>query len=757
MKNQNLNKNNKEFLDLFKQNYLILDEAFANQQAVFEKIDQICFKNKLINKKGVVKQLLIDREEVVSTAIGDGFAVPHCALEKTKQSAIFFVRSNDALDWKAHDNKKVNYIIVLVEGKGLNIKENMHLRFMAIVAQNLLKSESQEILKKSLDYNTIAETLLSESNSKSENNKLIEKSKTKENKYIIGVTSCTVGIAHTYMAAQKIREGALKLGYEIKVETNGAEGVRDALTAIDIKKADLVIIASDVNIDLTRFKGKRIYGTSTNKAMQDPIKTIKSAFKDAKVYNPDVSKGKNKNKVDEDFINMGKGRKGIIIPHVLSGVSYLVPVVVLGGLLLALSLGLSRIIFGKTYDLSLHKNSFLGALFTIGSASFTIMIPIFGGFIAYSIGGKAAIAPAFVVCFIANTPADFNNQILPFLPQEDIAKTAGLSFIGSILFGVPIGYTVLWMRSWKIPEIMRPIMPIIIIPILCGVLYGLLAIFIVGGLVGTALVYFKNWITNTWNSNNATGIGLGLGFGLLLGSMIGFDVGGPINKIAFLSAVALIGLGFYKAMGAVDDAIPVPPLGMGICALLFPKYWEKELRTFSGNALFMGFIGITEGSIPFLVAKPKQVFLANIIGSAIAGGIAGAVGSSSNVPQGGILVALLGGIGHTNDLSNIGYGAWPWILLNILFMLIGALVTCSLAFLFLWLTQRGIQNTWLGRKTSEITKVISIKMKKINRKKPIIKNKNTNNITLQPLLLKYYFFKASVNKRLTRIQYRYYY
>ena len=485
----------------------------------------------------------------------------------------------------------------------------------------------------------------------------------------------------------------------MKVETHGAEGVGNALTPAEIAAADLVIIASDTALDLSRFENKKVYLTKTKGTIANPEAVINNAFAKAKLFASKTQDAR-KAKGDDDFLNLGKGRTGKVIPHVLSGVSYLVPVVVLGGLLLAISLGLSRVVYGKNFDFSTDgTNSFLGALYIIGSSAFTIMIPILGGFIAFSIGGKAAIAPAFVVSYIANDPKFFSNKVLSFMTESKVQSTAGLSFIGAILFGFAIGYTVLWIRTWKIPESFRAIMPIVIIPVLCGVIYGLIAIFIIGGLIGAGLAAFKGWITKTWSGSGATSLAIGVGLGFLIGAMTGFDVGGPINKIAFLSCVFLISEKVYTPMGAMGCAIPVPPLGMGMCALLFPRYFDRELRSFSGSALAMGFIGITEGSIPFLIAKPKQVFIANVLGSAVAGMLAGLVGAASTVAQGGIFVALIGGMGHTNNLSNIGFGAWPWIFINVAIMLGGGAITCMLAFLLLWFSDynKAHPENWLNR------------------------------------------------------------
>ncbi|AGM24651.1 PTS fructose transporter subunit IIC [Spiroplasma chrysopicola] len=483
-----------------------------------------------------------------------------------------------------------------------------------------------------------------------------------DKKLVLAITACPTGVAHTFLAAEKLTQTGPKLGYDIKVETHGSEGIRNDFTAEEIARAEVIILAVDVTVDTSRFNGKKVYQCRVAKAIKDPEGVIEAALKEGK-----QQAGEFNTKTDKN-----SGQKMGVMKHLMAGVSYMVPIIILGGIFLAVALGLSKAIYGPSYDPGSDNKNFFYYLLKIGEASFTLMIPILGAFIANSIAGRAAIAPALVVSYLGNSPQAF----FPLPGINEVTTPTG--FVGAIAAGLAIGYTVKWINTWNVPKSLRPVMPIFFIPLVVGFVYSMIMMFVIGSTIGWVMGKFQGWIESTWgNTDNAGNIAIGLGFGILIGAMAGFDMGGPINKIAFLACTGLIGSKIYTPMGAMATAIPVAPLGMGIATWVFRPFYNEEQKTMGTTAFFMGCIGISEGAIPFAVNDPKRVVASNVVGSAIAGGLAGVTGIADLAGHGGPIVGLLGALGRGNgDAGQYGWGqGWQWTLLAFLFMAVGALIT----------------------------------------------------------------------------------
>lgn len=297
----------------------------------------------------------------------------------------------------------------------------------------------------------------------------------------------------------------------------------------------------------------------------------------------------------------------------MAGVGYMVPFVAFGGIMLALSIGIAKAVYGADFDVSkLPHNHFLYFMNQAGSIGFTLMIPILAGFIANSIAGRAALVPAMVSAYVANTP----GLVYPIAGLE---PKVSAGFLGALLIGPSVGYLVRWIITWKVPKTIAPIMPIFFIPIIVTFLISFIFIYAIGAPIGWVMEKFQDGLTNMPREAMA-------GIGLLLGAMAGFDMGGPINKVAFLVASTTITAdpSSQLFMGAVAAAIPVAPLGMGLTTLVFRKFFNESERTLGLTAMLMGCIGISEGAIPFAVRDPKRAIISNVIGSAVAGSIAGA-------------------------------------------------------------------------------------------------------------------------------------
>ncbi|BAW08675.1 PTS fructose transporter subunit IIC [Nocardia seriolae] len=427
------------------------------------------------------------------------------------------------------------------------------------------------------------------------------------------MTACPAGIAHTYMAAEKLGQAAAALGIDMKVETQGSIGVENAITRADVAAADGVIIAADKDVDLSRFTGKRVLIVPVAEGIRHPEKLIED------VRTAPVHEGG----AGDSGPASGAGERSVALKALMNGVSYMIPFVAVGGLLIAISLSLG----GHTDPsggLVIPEDSIWYSVNQIGSIGFTLMVPILSGYIAYAIGDRPALVPGMVGGWIANTGALYDSK-------------AGAGFLGAIVTGFLAGYLVLWIKKVKVPRFAQPIMPIIVIPILATLGVGLFFIYAIGHPISFVFEHLTTWLGGMTGTS-------AIALGAIVGLMIAFDMGGPVNKTAFLFGAGLIATGNLSVMGMAAAAIPVMPLGQGLATLLRRPLYDEQEREAGLASLFMGFFGISEGAIPFAASRPAQVIPANMIGGAVAGAIAGVAGVGDAVPHGGPIVALLGAI-----------------------------------------------------------------------------------------------------------------
>jgi fructose PTS system EIIBC or EIIC component len=416
---------------------------------------------------------------------------------------------------------------------------------------------------------------------------------------IVAVTTCPTGIAHTFMAAEALKKAAGELGHTIKVETMGAVGVENGLTSEDILQAELVIVAADAKVDTERFSGKRVYTTSTGAAIKNGREVIETAFREAKTsgssYLDNVVKSKSERSAQ---------RKGIY-KHLMTGVSYMLPLVVAGGLAIALSF-----VFGiKAFEV---KGSLAAAFMDIGSAAMGLMVPILAAYIAYSIADRPGLTPGLV------------GGIL--------AVKIGAGFLGGLIAGLIAGYVALFLKKYiKLPQTLEGLKPILIIPFLSSLAIGLLMIFVLGGPVKMIMDALTAFLTGM-SAANATLMGL------VLGAMMALDMGGPVNKTAYMFATGLLASNIYAPMAAVMAAGMTPPLGLALATFLNKKKYSTEEREAGKAAAVLGISFITEGAIPFAAADPFRVIPSIMVGSAVTGALSGLFGCGLKVPHGGIFV-----------------------------------------------------------------------------------------------------------------------
>ncbi|AFI27848.1 PTS mannose transporter subunit IIABC [Bacillus sp. JS] len=433
---------------------------------------------------------------------------------------------------------------------------------------------------------------------------------------LLAITSCPNGIAHTYMAAENLQKAADRMGVSIKVETQGGIGVENKLTEEEIREADAIIIAADRSVNKDRFIGKKLLSVGVQDGIRKPEELIQTALNgDIPVY---------RSAAKSESGNHQEKKQNPIYRHLMNGVSFMVPFIVVGGLLIAVALTLGGEKTPK--GLVIPDDSFWETIEQIGSASFSFMIPILAGYIAYSIADKPGLVPGMIGGYIAATGSFYDSA-------------SGAGFLGGIIAGFLAGYAALWIKKVKVPKAIQPIMPIIIIPVFASLIVGLAFVFLIGAPVAQIFTSLTVWLAGMKGSSSIL-------LALILGAMISFDMGGPVNKVAFLFGSAMIGEGNYEIMGPIAVAICIPPIGLGIATFLGKRKFETSQREMGKAAFTMGLFGITEGAIPFAAQDPLRV-IPSIMAGSMTGSVIAMIGNvGDRVAHGGPIVAVLGAVDH---------------------------------------------------------------------------------------------------------------
>ncbi|MBH8606356.1 PTS transporter subunit EIIC [Thermoactinomyces sp. CICC 10521] len=449
---------------------------------------------------------------------------------------------------------------------------------------------------------------------------------------LLAVTACPTGIAHTYIAAEKLKKTAADLGITIKVETRGSIGVENEITPEEIMEADGVIIAADKDVEKERFRGKRVLECSVADAIHKTESLIKR-FQDGEVpvYKDKTEKADAAIPAEGKELKQESKVKRYLYRDLMNGVSFMIPFVVIGGLLIAISIGLGGVPTDKGFVIPEH--SLWKTINDIGTVGFQFMVPILAGFIAMSIADRPGLAPGMIGGYIAANGSFYGSA-------------AGAGFIGGIVAGFIAGYIAKGLKALKVPKMIQPIMPILVIPLLTSLAVSLIFIYIIGAPISALMEALTHFLNTMQGASKIV-------LALILGAMITFDMGGPINKVAFLFGAAMIGQGNPYIMGPIATAICIPPLGMGLATLLNKRKYYPEEQEAGKAALAMGLVGITEGAIPFASRDPLRV-----IPSIMAGGMVGSVISmlghvGDSVPHGGPIVMLFSAI-HNIPMFIIG-------------------------------------------------------------------------------------------------------
>ncbi|PSU61805.1 PTS fructose transporter subunit IIABC [Photobacterium phosphoreum] len=572
------------------------DEVFA------EMADILVQQGRVANKT----QFLVDvkaREELGNTGFEDGVALPHAKSAAVIKPAVAIGVSRNGIEYGAEDGlpSKLFFMIASPDGG-----DNHHIEVLAELSSKLIEDGFIDAFLAAKTPADALALLLAE--------KQAVATLPQDKGLLIGVTGCPAGVAHTYLAAEALEKAAAELGYEIKVETNGSIGVKNSPTAEEIARAEAIIVSCDKQVDMDRFAGKKLIKTG----VKAPIKDGKGVIQQALVAKPfDV----NGDGLDDGESKVSKARSDLY-RFLMNGVSHMIPFVVTGGLLIALSLALGG--EPTSSGMQIPAGSIWHKVLDVGGVAFTLMIPVLAGYIAYAIGDRPALAPGLIGGWIANNGSFYGAD-------------AGTGFIGAIIAGLLVGYFVRWVATRNYHKLLQPLVPIMIAPITGTLFIACAFIFVIGAPIAGLMHTMNNVLTEMSTGNVVL-------LGIVLGGMAGFDMGGPFNKVAFLFSVGMIASGQTQFMGAMACAIPVAPLGMGLATVIGRKmniFEQSEIE--AGKAAgAMGLVGISEGAIPFAAQDPISVIPANILGSMVAAVMAFSFGITNSVAHGGPVVALLG-------------------------------------------------------------------------------------------------------------------
>ncbi|MFQ1848704.1 fructose-specific PTS transporter subunit EIIC [Aeromonas veronii] len=608
---------------LINEHLINLDLKATRKEEVFTEMARLLVaQGKVSDEQQFVKDLWA-REELDNTGFEEGVALPHAKSAAVSTPAVAIGISRNGIDYGAEDGKPSHIFFMIASPDG---GANHHIEVLAELSGKLIE---EGFIAKLLAAKTPADALALLLAKKEE----AAAAPAANKGLIIGVTGCPAGIAHTYLAAESLERAAKELGYEVKVETNGSIGVKNSPTADEIARAAAIVVACDKQVDMARFAGKPLIKTGVKAPIKDGKGLIEQALKaPAYVADKDEKKGDEKR---------ASGGSSDLYRYLMNGVSHMIPFVVTGGLLIALSLAIGG--NPTPSGMQIPEGSMWNQILNVGVAAFTLMIPILAGYIAYAIGDRPALAPGFIGGWIANNGSFYGAD-------------AGTGFIGAIIAGLLVGYLVRWIATRQYHKMVQPLVPILIAPIVGSLFIAAVFIFIIGAPIADMMTGLNAMLLSM------SGGSLVL-LGIVLGGMAGFDMGGPVNKVAFLFSVGMIASGQTQFMGAMACAIPAAPLGMSLATVLGHKlgiFDESEIE--AGKAAgAMGLVGISEGAIPFAARDPLAVIPANVLGSMTAAVMAFLLGITNSVAHGGPIVALLGAVNKP--------------LLALLCMICGAIVT----------------------------------------------------------------------------------
>lgn len=617
--------------NLLSKKAIMLNADITDKNEAIEALIEMHDKAGNISNKEKYREDILAREAESTTAVGEGIAIPHAKSGAVIKPGLAAMTVKDGIDYGAPDGKPSNLLFMIAAPQNGDLHLEVLSRLMTLLMD-------LELRKKLLAAGTKDEflTIIDEAEDAKfggekkdagddadgmdeADRKDGDETASQQRQYkVVAVTACPTGIAHTYMAAEALEQQAAKMGVKMKVETNGSGGAQNVLTSEEIKEADGVIIAADKNVEMMRFDGKPVLKTPVSRGINEPEELIKAVIDGkAPVYKYEGGKT-----TDVEAAKESTGRQ--IYKHLMNGVSYMLPFVIGGGIMMALAF-LIDTIAGAPRDASFGTYTAASAFFkTVGGYAFSFMLPVLAGYIARSIADRPGLAVGFVGGYIATIGCTFS--------QIAGDSTAVSGFLGALIAGFAGGYIVLLLRKIFsfLPKSIESMLPVLILPLLGIILIGLFMC-----AINPAVGALNQWITDVLNSmGEASKIILGC----IVAGMMAIDMGGPFNKAAYVFGTAAITTGGFDIMAAVMIGGMVPPIAIALCATFFKRKWTAtELKSAPVNYV-MGLCFITEGAIPYAASDPLRVIPSCIVGSAIAGGISMAFGCTLRAPHGGIFV-----------------------------------------------------------------------------------------------------------------------
>ena len=640
--------------DVLRKDVMLLDLQATSKEAVIDEMITSLVDKGYVTDFEVFKTGILNREAQTTTGLGDGIAMPHAKNAAVKEATVLFAKSNKGVDYASLDGQPTDLFFMIAAPEGAN---DTHLAALAELSKYLMKPGFADKLRSvSSPEEVIA--VFDEAEAADKVSEEVVVAPSGDRPFIVAVTACTTGIAHTYMAEEALKKQAAEMGVDIKVETNGASGVGNKLTAEDIKNAAGVIIAADKAVDMPRFNGKPLVSRPVAAGIKQPEELI-NLILEGKASAYTASEGAAT--VDSsEKLSLGKA----FYKHLMSGVSQMLPFVIGGGILIALAFLVDNLLGVPNDSLSsLGSYNELASMFMkIGGAAFGFMLPLLAGYIAYSIAEKPGLVAGFVAGAIANSGLAFGK--IPYAAGgEETLALAGVSsgFLGALVGGFLAGGVVLVLRNAlrNLPKSLQGLNAILLLPLLGTGLTGFLMFF----------VNIPMAAINTGMNNFLSGLegSSAILLGLVLGGMMAVDMGGPVNKAAYVfgtgTLAATVANGGSVAMAAVMAGGMVPPLAVFVATLLYKNKFTQEERNSGLTNIVMGLSFITEGAIPFGAADPARAIPSFIAGSALAGALVGLSGIQLMAPHGGIFVIAL----TSNPLLYLAYVAIGAVVSGVLY------------------------------------------------------------------------------------------
>ena len=639
--------------DVLNKNVMLFDLQATDKEGVINEMVQSLVDNGVVTDFDTFKAGIMNREAQTSTGLGDGIAMPHSKNEAVKEATVLFAKSNKSVDYASLDGQPTDLFFMIAAPEGAN---DTHLAALAELSKYLMKPGFADKLRQaSTPDQVIAAFDAEEQEAAAEEAKKAEAVKeaaSSDKPLIVAVTACTTGIAHTYMAEEALIKKGEEMGVTVRVETNGASGVGNRLTAEEIAKAEGVIIAADKAVETARFDGKKLISKPVAAGIRQTEELIQTIL-DGKA---DVFHAENAAQASASQEKLSLG--GAFYKHLMSGVSQMLPFVIGGGILIALAFLIDQVMGVPQDQLSsLGSYHVLAAQFkTIGGVAFGFMLPVLAGYIGFSIAEKPGFVAGFIAGSIASSGSAFGN-IAYGAAKGELPAAVSSGFLGALVGGFLAGGVVLLLRKALagLPRSLDGIRSILLLPLLGVGLTGFLMF-----LINIPMAAINTGLNNFLSSLSGSSAVL---LGLLVGGMMAVDMGGPVNKAAYVFATGTlaesVASGGSIVMAAVMAAGMVPPLAVFVATVLFKDKFTQEERDSGLTNIVMGLSFITEGAIPFGAADPARAIPSFIAGSALTGALVGLAGLKLMAPHGGIFVIAL----TSNPL------------LYILFVLIGAIVS----------------------------------------------------------------------------------